>query len=64
MHVQCRKTENEVWNKLKAAFGDSGLLRSLVEARLETFDSIEEYVNVIMASVQKLRGIIFEISEE
>lgn len=70
VHVQSCKTAKEVWEKLKATFDDSGLtrwvglLRTLATTRLESFDTVDEYVNTVMTTGHRLNAIGFELSDE
>ncbi|XP_046472611.1 uncharacterized protein [Neodiprion pinetum] len=70
VHIQNATTAKEVWDKLKAAFEDSGLtrrvelLRTLVTCRLENCETVEEYVNQVVSTAHKLTGIGFEVSDE
>lgn len=70
VHIQNATTAKEVWEKLKAAFEDSGLtrrvglLRTLTTTRLENCETVEEYVNKIVGTAYKLTGIGFEVSDE
>lgn len=70
IHVQNASSAKEVWDKLQAAFDDSGLLRkvnlikTLIITRLENCESIEEYINKIISTAQKLNNIHFEITDE
>lgn len=70
VHIQEEKTAEGVWNKLKNAFDDSGvqrrigLLRILVSTKLEPCESMEDYVNKIIANAHKLRGAGMDINDE
>lgn len=69
-HIQSASTAKEVWDRLKTAFEDSGLtrkvslLRTLVTAQLEKYNSVEEYVNEIMTTAHKLDGLGFNVPDE
>jgi hypothetical protein len=70
VHVQGCHSAEEVWNKLKAAFDDSGLcrrvslLRSLITTKLDDCGSTAEFVNSIISTAQKLNGIGFTVADE
>ena len=70
VHIKDCASAKDVWDKLKATFQDSGLtrrvtlLRSLTTARLDNFDSMEEYVNFVISTSHKLNGIKFVVSDE
>lgn len=70
VHIQDEKTAKGVWEKLEGAFEDTGvqrrigLLRMLVSTRLETCESMEDYVNKIVTNSQKLRGAGMDINDE
>lgn len=69
-HIQSATTAKEVWDRLQAAFEDSGLtrkvslLRTLVTSQLENYNSVEEYVNIIMTTSHKLDGLGFKVPDE
>ena len=69
-HIQSATTAKEVWEKLKLAFEDSGLtrkvslLRALVTAQLSKHNSVEEYVNEIVTTAHKLKGLGFDVPDE
>lgn len=69
-HIQDAKSAKEVWDNLKQAFEDSGLmrrvglLRNLITTKLETCVSIEDYVNRITTTAHKLRGTEMQINDE
>lgn len=70
IHVQDAVTPKEAWDKLEAAFDDSGLtkrvglLRRLIGAKLENFQSTEEYVNEIITTAHNLSTMGFKLGEE
>lgn len=70
IHVKDSKTASDVWNKLKKLYEDSGfarkisLLRKLISLRLENCDSMEDYINRIIDTSQKLERSGFELSQE
>lgn len=70
VHVQDAKTPSEVWKKLEEAFLDNGLtrrvglLRSLITTKLSESNSVEEYVNSIVSTAHKLRGVGMEVNDE
>ncbi len=69
-HIQSCDSAKAIWDVLSTAFDDSGLsrrvtlMRTLTSARLEQCDGMEKYVNLIMNTVHKLRGIACNISED
>ncbi|XP_062700064.1 uncharacterized protein LOC134284799 [Aedes albopictus] len=70
VHVREAKSAREAWSKLEAAFEDSGLtrkvglLRKLITTSLTTSNSMETFVNDVIATAHQLRGIGFEITDE
>lgn len=70
VHIQEESTAKGVWDKLAAAFDDSGLtrrvglLRDLCNTSLSGCTSIEEYVSKIMSTAHKLRNIGFKVDDE
>lgn len=70
VHVQGCTDAKQVWDKLEKTFDDSGLcrrvalLRTLTTTRLDDCSSMEEYVNLIVSTAQKLNGIKFVVSDE
>ena len=68
-HVKDATTTKALWSKLKSMYDDSGfsrkitLLRSLIGIRLETSDSMEDYVNQIIETSQKLNNTGFKIDD-
>lgn len=69
-HILSCDSAKEIWDALSTAFADSGLsrrvalMRTLTSARLEQCDGMEKYVNLIMNTVHKLRGINCNVSED
>lgn len=68
-HVQSAKTAKEAWTALTNAFEDSGLTRRVgllrqLTTRLENCKNVEEYVNLIISTAQKLSEIGFKVGEE
>lgn len=69
IHVKDTSTAEALWKKLKEMFDDNGisrrisLLRMLISTRLEDCDNMEEYVNQIIDTSQRLRGTGFEIND-
>ena len=70
VHVQSAKTAQEAWESLNRAFEDNGLtrrvglLRTLITARLEESNCVEEYVNTIISTAHKLSSVGLNVSEE
>lgn len=70
VHIKNVSTSEELWNKLKSLFDDSGftrrisLLRVLTSIRLENSDSMTTYVTQMIETGQKLSGTGFKISDE
>lgn len=70
MHIQNCNTAADIWKTLKDLFEDRGLarkiglLRKLITTRLESSDSMSEYVNQIIMTANKLTGIGFPINDE
>lgn len=70
VHIQDCENAKQVWDKLVATFEDSGLcrrvclLRALITTRLEDCGSMEEYVNTIISTTQKLNGIKFNVPDD
>ena len=70
VHVQSAKTAKEAWNNLERAFEDSGLtrrvglLRTLINTRLEDSDSVEAYVTKVVNTAHKLRSVAMDVSDE
>lgn len=69
-HIREAKTAQETWKCLEKAFEDTGfarqvsLLRELVNTKLETCKSMNEYLNKIVSCVLKLKGAGSTISDE
>lgn len=69
-HIQSAKTAKEVWDNLAKAFEDTGLtrrvglLRALISTKLDECATIEEYVNQIINTAHKLRGVGMNIDDE
>ncbi len=69
-HIHDKKTAKEVWDALKDAFEDSGLLRrvgllrTLITTSLENCDSMEDYVNKIIINAHRLKGAGMNIDDE
>lgn len=70
IHVKEAVNAKEVWEKLRSLYEDSGpsrkigLLRILINLRLENSESMESYVNQVIEVSQKLRRTGFSINEE
>lgn len=70
VHIQNAATAAEIWATFKRLYEDKGLsrkiglLRSLISARLEECNGMQEYVDLIVNSSNKLSGIGFSISDE
>lgn len=70
IHIQSATTAKEAWKNLEKALQDSGLsrrvglLRSLITTRLEDSQSVEDYVNRIISTAHKLKGVGMEIDNE
>lgn len=69
-HIRDEIDAKGVWDKLKSAFEDSGLmrrvsiLRTLITTRLESCDSMEDFVNRIITNAHKLAGAGMVINDE
>ncbi|XP_048521115.1 uncharacterized protein LOC125503953 [Dendroctonus ponderosae] len=69
-HVKEAKTCKEVWEKVKSLYEDTGftrtigLLRSLISLRLDNCQSMENYVNQVIESAQRLRRTGFKMDDE
>lgn len=69
-HIQTCNSAKAIWDALSTAFNDSGLsrrvslMRTLTSARLEQCTGMESYVNLIMHTVHKLRGIGCNVDED
>jgi len=70
VHLQSTKTAKDAWDRLQAAFLDSGLtrkvglLRILITTRLENCDSVEDFVNKIITTAHKLTNLGLEVKDE
>lgn len=70
VHVESCTNAEDVQKKLTATFEDSGLtrrvglLRTLTTTRLDSFSTVDEYVNTILGTAYKLNGIGFTLSDE
>lgn len=69
-HVRGAATAKDAWEKLKKAYADSGLcrrvglLKTLLTTTLEKCATVEEYIDQIMTSAQKLGAIGMAVSDE
>lgn len=69
-HIQSSTSALEIWNVLKNLYDDRGLtrritlLRDLISIRLEDMESMNEYVDKIKTTSNKLTGIGFNLTEE
>ena len=70
VHIKETKSSEELWQKLKNMFDDSGfsrkitLLRHLISVRQENCDSMTTYVTQIVETAQRLKGTGFAITDE
>lgn len=70
VHIQKCSTAKDVWQKLKDLYEDQGLtrkislLRSLISMRLDGCSGMQDYVDGIKVTANKLIGIGFEITDE
>lgn len=70
VHIKHAATTYDLWNKLKNLFDDTGytrkigLLRKLINIRLENCDSMTQYVTQIVKISQRLQGAGFKITDE
>lgn len=70
VHVNQEKTAKGVWEKLQAAFEDSGLsrrvglLRTLISTRLVDCENMEDFVNRIITNSHKLVAAGMAITDE
>lgn len=68
-HIQSATSALEIWNVLKNLYDDRGLtrritlLRELISIRLEDADSMNDYVDKIKTTSNKLIGIDFNLTE-
>lgn len=66
-HIRAAATPNQLWDNLKSAFEDSGLIRKvgllkkLVTTRLESCDNTEDYIDQICTTAKKLDGLDFTV---
>lgn len=70
VHIKHAATTYDLWNKLKNMFDDTGytrkigLLRKLINIRLDNCDSMTQYVTEIVEISQRLQGTGFKITDE
>lgn len=70
VHIKHATTTYELWNTLKKMFDDSGysrkicLLRKLINIRLDSCDSMTQYVTQIVETGQRLQGTGFKLTDE
>lgn len=70
VHVSEETSAKGVWDKLKAAFEDSGLmrrvglLRTLITTKLEQCNNMEDFVNRIISTANKLNGAGMKLDDE
>lgn len=70
VHIKQAATTYDLWGKLKTMFDDSGftrkisLLRNLINIRLESCDSMTQYVTQIIETGQRLQGTGFKLTDE
>lgn len=70
VHVRDCNTSAEVWKSLKNLFQDSGLdrriglLQKLCSIQLVECSSVEDYVNQVISTAQKLNDIGFSVNDE
>lgn len=63
VHITTCANAQQIWNKLKGAFEDSGLyrkvnlIRQMTNTRLDKCKNMEDYVNTIMSAAHKLNGV-------
>lgn len=69
-YIEQAVTARDMWLKLKSAFEDSGLrrkvalVRDLINTNLNSCVNIEDYVNKVATTADKLRSINFNIEDE
>lgn len=69
-HIQDETSAQGVWEKLEKAFADTGLmrrvglLRVLITTKLEQCDSMEDFVNRIISTANKLSGAGMKLNDE
>lgn len=70
IHVKDTSSAKEVWDKLRKLYEDSGfarkigLLRKLISLRLDNCESMENYINQVIDTSQKLERCGFSLSQE
>lgn len=70
VHIQSATTAKEIWDTLKRLYEDKGLiskiglLRQLISIRLDDCAGMQEYVDLITNTSNKLKGIGFNIDNE
>jgi transposase InsO family protein len=70
VHIKEATSANSLWQKLKTMFDDSGfarrisLLRNLISIRLDSCESMTNYVTQIIETGQKLSGTGFSVNDE
>lgn len=70
VHIRETKSSQELWNKLKNMFDDSGfsrkitLLRHLISIRQENCETMTAYVTQVVETAQRLKGTGFAITDE
>lgn len=70
MHIESAVKAKDIWNKLAAMYADTGvsrritLLRRLISARLEDYDSMELYVNFVIDTAHKLNASGLKIGDD
>lgn len=69
VHVQTAATAKEAWDFLQQAFQDTGLtrrvglLKTLITTKLDESKSVEDYVNKVVSTTHKLRGVGMDVSD-
>lgn len=70
VHVKSATSAKEIWDTLKQLYEDTGftrkigLLRNLISLRFDDCDSMENFINQVVDTSQKLQRTGFDISEE
>lgn len=70
VHIKDATSTKDLWQKLKTMFDDCGfsrritLLRNLISIRLDSCESMTNYVTQIMETAQKLSGTGFSVNDE
>lgn len=70
LHITDCKTPLEIWNTFKRLYEDSGLsrktalLRKLIATRYEDCSSMQDYIDCIKDSKNRLKSIQFEITDD